>query len=337
MKTYGILCFVLAVSMLVCPLCSLDYSSFSFDNIKNTMTDRAKTPGDAKAEDAAAEDADGNLVTIKSAFSGNTMRATELAYIIGCVAAEIPASYHDEAIKAQAVAAYTNLQRLKKNPDSTLGGADISDNPATHQGYYDEAAQKEKWGEHYDTYHEKIENNVREVLGQAVVYNGEPIIAAYSAICPGRSESAANIWGGDVPYLQSVISTGDKLSPDYQSTVTLTAEQFREAVLQVDAEAVLSETHSEWIGDMTVSANNTGVVLSVVIGGKSFTGLQARAMFGLRSPSFQINCTESGFDFKVAGYGHGVGMSQYGADYMARQGSTYREILAHYYPGTEII
>lgn len=337
MKTYGILCFVLAVSMLLCPLLSLDYSSFSFDNVKNVVAGN-KNDKDTLSEDDEenALDEAGNVVKIKSAASGNIVSATELDYIIGCVAAEMPATYHDEAIKAQAVAAYTNLKRLKKNPDSSLGGADITDSPGTHQGYYDEATQKEKWGDKYETYHEKIKAAVTEVFGKTVVYENEPITAAYSAICPGRSESAKNIWGGDVPYLQSVVSTGDKLSPDYTVETAFTAEQFKEKAA-ADSEIVLSDNPSEWLGEIKCSENNTGVVLSIIIGGKTLTGMQVRTIFGLRSPSFNVTFSEGSFIFKNAGYGHSVGMSQYGADYMARQGSTYKEILEHYYTGATVL
>lgn len=337
MKTYGILSFILVLSMLICPLLSLDYSSFSFDNVKNAVS-LSKNSDGASAEDSSetALDEAGNVVKVKSAASGNVISTTELEYVAGCVAAEIPATYHEEAIKAQAVAAYTNLKRLQKNPDAALGGADITDNPATHQGYYDEATQREKWGDKYDDYHKKIEAAVTEVFGKTVVYENEPITAAYSAICPGRSESAKNIWGGNVPYLQSVVSTGDKLSPDYTVETAFSQEQFKEKAA-ADTEIILGDDPAAWIGEIKYSENNTGTVLTIIVGGKSLTGMEARSLFGLRSPSFNINFSDGSFIFKNVGYGHGVGMSQYGADYMARQGSTYKEILEHYYTGAKVV
>lgn len=334
MKTYGILCFVLAVSMLVCPLLSLDYSSFSFDNVKNAVINN-KNEEEALSDDTATDES-GKVVKIKSTAGGNIISATELDYLIGCVAAEMPATYHEEAIKAQAVAAYTNLKRMQKSPDASLGGADITDSPSTHQGYYDEETQKEKWGEKYEDYHRKIKAAVTEVFGKTVIYDNEPITAAYSAICPGRTESAKNIWGGDIPYLQSVVSTGDKLSPDYTAETAFTSEQFKEKV-SADKEIALGDDPGTWIGEIKYSENNTSVVLSVIIGGKALTGMQVRSLLGLRSPSFQVNFTNGSFIFKNAGYGHAVGMSQYGADYMARQGSTYIEILEHYYKGAKVV
>lgn len=335
MKTYGILCFVLAISMLICPLLSLDYSSFSFDNVKNAITSN-KTEDEEVLSDETAVDESGKVVKIKSTSGGNIISTTELDYLVGCVAAEMPASYHEEAIKAQAVAAYTNLKRMQKNPDASLDGADITDSPSTHQGYYDEKTQREKWGDKYEAYHEKIETAVKEIFGKKVMYENELITAAYCAICPGRSESAKNIWGGDIPYLQSVVSTGDKLSPDYTFETAFTAEQFKEKAAS-DKEIALGDDPAAWIGDVKYSENNTNVVLSIVIGGKSITGMKVRELFGLRSPSLQVTFSNGSFIFKNAGYGHTVGMSQYGADYMARQGSTYIEILEHYYKGAKVV
>ena len=140
MKTYGILCFVLAIFMILTPLLSLDYSSFSFSNVKGTFQ---KENDDGKTEEKLLDEKL-DSVKVKSAASGNVATTSAKEYIIGCVAAEMPATYSTEALKAQAICAYTNLTRLKKNPDSSLSGADISDDPGRHQGYYDTETQKEK-------------------------------------------------------------------------------------------------------------------------------------------------------------------------------------------------
>lgn len=223
MKTYGILCFVLALFMILTPLLSLDYSSFSLSNVKSTFQKENDREDEEKLLDEKSDS-----VKIKSAASGNVATASTKEYIIGCVAAEMPATYSTEALKAQAVCAYTNLVRLKKNPDSSLSGADISDDPGRHQGYYDTETQKEKWGDKYDEYRAKTEEAVTDVLGKTIVFNGEPIVAAYCAISPGRTESAENIWGGKIEYLVSVTSPGDKLSPDCIKEISLSADEVRE-------------------------------------------------------------------------------------------------------------
>lgn len=331
MKTYGILCFVLALFMILTPLLSLDYSSFSLSNVKSTF----QKENDGKDEEKLLDEKS-DSVKIKSAASGNVATASTKEYIIGCVAAEMPATYSTEALKAQAVCAYTNLVRLKKNPDSSLSGADISDDPGRHQGYYDIETQKEKWGDKYDEYRAKTEEAVTDVLGKTIVFNGEPIVAAYCAISPGRTESAENIWGGKIEYLVSVTSPGDKLSPDCIKEISLSADEVREYTKN-DPEIVLGDDQSGWITDIVYTDSGSGVVKSLKLGGKSFTGNSFRALFSLRSPAFTLEQKDGAFFFKTYGYGHSVGMSQYGADYMAKQGSTYEEILAHYYPNTEII
>lgn len=209
--------------MILTPLLSLDYSSFSLSNVKNTFQKENDREDEEKLLDEKSDS-----VKIKSAASGNVATASTKEYIIGCVAAEMPATYSTEALKAQAVCAYTNLVRLKKNPDSSLSGADISDDPGRHQGYYDTETQKEKWGDKYDEYRAKTEEAVNDVLGKTIVFNGEPIVAAYCAISPGRTESAENIWGGKIEYLVSVTSPGDKLSPDCIKEISLSADEVRE-------------------------------------------------------------------------------------------------------------
>lgn len=332
MKTYGILCFVLALAMFVSPIAVFDLSGFSAENVKSSFSALADSTKDKEEEASASKD----TVTVLQAASGNVVEMDTLEYLVGCVACEMPPSYHEEALKAQAVAAYTNLQRLKQNPDGKAGTADITDDTGTHQGYYDAATRQEKWGGKYEIYNEKVTAAVLAVLGQTLTYDGAPITAAYFALCPGRTESAQTIWGNEIPYLQSVTSTGDRLSPELNSEAVFSAEELRKA-LSADSEITLGDDPAAWfLGDLQVSENGTGTVTAVTVGGKTMTGQQLRTALGLASPAFTVALQDSNFTFSVTGSGHFVGMSQYGADYMARQGADYKEILAHYYPGTTI-
>lgn len=315
------------LAMIAVPVAALELSEFSAKNVKHTFSSAISSEADG------ADGTENEVVKVMAKADGNIMTASVTEYLVGCVASEMPATYHEEALKAQAVAAYTNLVRLRKNPDSSLNGADISDDPKKHQGYLSEEGQKEKWGDKYDRYHEKILAAVSEVAGQAVTYNSEPIVAAYCAISTGKTENALDIWGGELPYLVSVVSSGDKLSPDCSSTVVLSAEQFVSAV-SGDAEIQLGDDPSAWIG--SVERTEAGSVKTVVIGGKTVTGSKARNLFSLRSPAFSVEYSNGSFTFNVTGYGHLIGMSQYGADYMARNGSDYKSILSHYYTGTQI-
>lgn len=334
MKKFFLLCAVIFIGTLSIPLVSLKVGNFSFKNISEKFTQPAGSEGPVRTDDVGAAETD-RTVKVMSVSSGNIITTDELDYIVGCVACEMPATYHEEALKAQAVAAYTNLQRLRKNPDASLSGADISDSPSKHQGYYTEEQQREKWGDKYDAYRQKIENAVREVLGEVILYDGEPIVAAYCALCPGRTEDASVIWQGDIPYLKSVVSSGDRLSPDYSVTTVMSIAEFRDAVKN-DSEIVLPDDPAQWIKINTLSENHTGVVKSVTVGNKEMDGVKARRLFSLRSPAFTVSFANGSFTFTANGYGHCVGMSQYGADYMAQNGSSYKEILRHYYKGVKI-
>ncbi|MEG1835301.1 MAG: stage II sporulation protein D [Oscillospiraceae bacterium] len=333
MKTYGILCFVLAISMIVTPIFSLKTELFTFENVKETFLKTPSEVVDDKEIEKAAEK-DDSSVKVLSVASGTIITMEEADYLIGCVASEMPATYHEEALKAQAVAAYTNMKRMKKSPDKSLGGADISNSPDKHQGYLSNDELKLKWGDKYDIYHSKIEKAVTEVIGKIIKYENEPIIASYFALCSGKTENSETIWKGAVPYLKSVTSIGDKLSPSFSNTVSLTTEQFSE-MAKKNAEIVLPENPEEWVSK-DILYSDAGTVTKITIGGKELSGMDARALFSLKSPAFTLVYKDGNFIFTTLGYGHFVGMSQYGADYMARQGSTYKEILEHYYTGVTV-
>lgn len=264
-----------------------------------------------------------------------TVSMTE--YLIGALASEMTPLYHAEALKAQAAVCRTYAEKMitqqKENPSSELQGADISDDSSKHQGYMTKEERKEKFGDQFETYEAKLSDAVKEGGSYIITYDGELITAAFHAISSGQTESSKNLWGSDLPYLQPVQSAGDKLSPDYASTVSLTDAQFKEKAAALKG-AVFSDNSDEWLGKASVS--DSGTVISITIGGEEFTGLEVREAMGLRSPCFTVKHENGTFIFSVSGYGHGAGMSQYGADYMARQGSSWQEIIKHYYTGVEI-
>ncbi len=340
MKKYILLVIVLLISMLLSPLAALDLNGFDMKNVRARLfsvenTEQSDSSVQIQTADGTNTENSEPTVKVMATASGNIITASERDYLIGCVACEMPPSYDSEALKAQAVAAYTNLVRLKKNPDASLNGADISDSPSRHQGYYSDEQLREKYGDKYEKYYEKIAEAVDAVYGEIITYDGQPIVAAYCAVAPGRTESAEVIWQSEVPYLQSVVSSGDKLAPDYSSTVIYTAEQLKDA-LSADSGIKPGDNPSEWIGNIELSENKTGVVKSIVIGSKTLSGNEARRLLKLRSPAFSVQYNDGSFIFTVEGYGHAVGMSQYGADYMAKSGSSYKEILKQYYKGVKI-
>ena len=240
------LALVLTAVMLAAPAISL---------IPDTAPPRAEAPEDPSA---AVED-DGTFRVLLSG-TGEVITLSERDYLIGAVCAEMPPLYHAQALRAQAVAIYTNAWRARSaqraDPDPDLKGADFTDSADSHQGYLTEAELREKFGENYDRYIEPVTQAVDDVIGHVITYEGAPITAAFHAICSGRTESAAVIWGKDLPYLQPVVSTGDKLSPDYSSTLVLTADQFREKTGALDGANLSGDTGS-WVGKKSPLAGRT--------------------------------------------------------------------------------
>lgn len=329
MRRYGVLCAVLLLIMVVTPLLAMGESS-------------AQNPDSLSGGKIAASDQNGSTgeegtMKVLRASSNRVETMSDLEYVIGAVSAEMPPTYHTEALKAQAAACYTFALRSRdeqlKKPDEALSGAYLNDDSSQHQGYISKEESKEKWGDKFDTYYKKISEACEAVVGKAIVYDGEPIVAAFHAICSGQTESAQVVWGKELPYLQSVQSTGDRLAPDYASTLSLTKEQFSTMAKKLD-KVSLGDDAAKWFEKPETS--KAGTVTSITIGGQKLTGQQVREAFGLRSVCFTLEYKNDRFTFHVSGYGHCVGMSQYGADYMARQGSSWEEIVKHYYKGVEI-
>ena len=190
------------------------------------------------------------------ASSNRVETMSDLEYVIGAVSAEMPPTYHTEALKAQAAACYTFALRSRneqlKKPDDALSGAYLNDDSSQHQGFISKEESREKWGDKFDTYYKKISEACEAVVGKAIVYDGEPIVAAFHAICSGQTESAQVVWGKDLPYLQSVQSTGDRLSPDYASTLSLTKDQFSTMAKKL-GEVSLEDDASKWFASPETS------------------------------------------------------------------------------------
>lgn len=312
MKKYILLCAVLSAMMIMTPLFSVKYSNEALENILK----------ENKAKD--------EYISVMRSETGETSDMKIREYLIGCVAGEMDARFHEEALKAQAVASYTFAQYIK-NRDKDKPGADISDDSSVYQSYIDEEKRKDKWKDSFDKYESAVENAVDAVLGQQILYDDKPIMAVYFDKCNGITESSENIWGKKLPYLVSVISDGDKLSPELESYEEFTIDEFKNAFSKKNIDFSSEKT---LIGD--VRRYDSGVVKSINISGCEMAGTEFRATLGLKSADFTVENDENKVKITCQGNGHFVGMSQYGADYMARQGSDYKEILQHYFPNTEI-
>lgn len=266
--------------------------------------------------------------------TGKVEKLSAADYIFGAVAAEISPDSEEEAIKAQAVVCYTFACRKKwQRMQSGQGTYDLTTDSSKDQAYCSRETAREKWGDSYEEWAARLDSAIAAVDGYLITYEGDPILAAYHCISGGKTESAQNVWGQDYPYLQPVESVGDLLSPDYLSEVRVSPDVFKEKAAGLGA--VLEGEPADWLTEPTRS--QSGTVLTYPLGGKELTGSELRTAFGLRSANFDLAVGSDGqMVFTVRGYGHGVGMSQYGANYMAAQGSSYLEILSWYYPGCQL-
>lgn len=257
-------------------------------------------------------------------------------YVRGAIAAEMPASFHLEALKAQGVAALTyalyHHREQQQSPDELLDGADFSADPANRQGYMTERDAKAFYGENRQYNWNKVCTAADEAMKWVLTYEGEPIAAAYHAISSGNTEAAENIWQRAMPCLRSVDSSWDMLANGYRSSVTVTQAGLEELLEQQGIR--LPTSPANWITIMETSA--AGYVTSVRVGDTEMSGNELRNLLGLRSSCFTVERQGKNFIFEVCGYGHGAGLSQNGADYMARQGSDFKEILLHYYKGARL-
>lgn len=250
-------------------------------------------------------------------------------YIFGVVAAEMPALYHPEAIKAQAVAAYTFAIYRKSN--NTNSQYDISADPNTAQCFITREQARDRWGEKAEEYTKKLDECITGVSGELLTFDNQPIFAAYHAISSGKTNNCQDIWGNDLSYLVSVDSVGDPLAEGYLSETIFSTEELCEKLKNL-AEPTGEEKN--YFSNIKTTPN--GYVSEITYCNKVVTGYELSKILGLRSGNFEISFVDNCFKFTVKGYGHGVGMSQNGANYLAQQGYSYEEILLHYYSGATL-
>lgn len=275
-------------------------------------------------------------VTLTIQDGDTTEQMTLERYLTGVVRGEMPASFEMEALRAQAAAerSYVYYQlaagRKDAHPD-----ADFCTDHTCCSAYLSETAAREKWGGDFAPWNTRVEQAVSDTDGQVVLYNGRPILAVFHSSSAGRTAAAGDVWSGDLPYLVSVDSPeGEETVPNYYSTVTFTVAEAKEKLLAAHPELKLSGTPDRWFG--AAAENGSGRVETVSVGGTDIEGTELRRIFGLRSACFTVAADSESVTFRVTGYGHGVGMSQYGANQLAREGKTWQEILEWYYTGATV-
>lgn len=265
---------------------------------------------------------------ICSAKTNSKSNVEGFDFICGVVAGEVPAEFDDDALKAQAVAAFSYCCYQKTHePDGYIDtGLEVA--------YLPENEAKKLWGTKFEERWSKIARAVSEVYGKALFYDGSVIKSNFCDMSSGTTESSADVFNEDLPYLVEVESSSDKLEKNYETKLTLSLSQFKSAVKKAYPEAKFDGNPSGFLSD--IKRSSAGGVITAKLCGKKFTGLEIRSIFGLRSTNFTLEYNNGKFTFDVKGYGHGVGMSQRGAQYMALHGSSWQDILKWYYRGAEI-
>lgn len=257
-------------------------------------------------------------------------------YLYGVVSSEMPASFEIEALKAQAVSARTYTIYKINNNEKKHGEADICDNSACCQAWISKEDRLEKWNEqNRNEYWTKIVEAVDSTRGKIITYNDKPINAFFHANSGGATEAPVNVWGGsNYPYLQTVATSGEEAYSQYSSEVIVTKDEFKNKIIEKHADLDIDFSKEDSIKITEYTEGNR--VKNLKVGNLNLSGVEVRNIFGLKSANFKIDIQENNVKFAVIGYGHGVGMSQTGADSLAKQGKKFDEIIKHFYTGVEI-
>ena len=252
--------------------------------------------------------------------NGSVINLNMTDYLIGVVSSEMPASFNLEALKAQSVLARTYALKAKQT------GKKLTDTVST-QSYIDIDQMKNKWGNSFNTYYNKIKNAVENTNEEYLSYNGNYIEALYHSTNNGKTESSLDVFGNYYPYLISVSSEYDKNASSYLRTISMPLDTISNKLgLSLNNDSVIN----------ILSYTDGGNIKEININGNNFSGKKIRELLGLRSADFDISISDNNANITTRGYGHGVGMSQYGANGMANAGYGYKDILSHYYPGTTL-
>lgn len=278
-------------------------------------------------------------ITLYHTGTKNTEKIPLDEYLYGVVSAEMPASFEEEALKAQAVVArtYTLYKIQNNNGKHKDQNADICDSASCCQAWISKEDRFDKWNEdERESNWNKIVNAVNGTQGKIVTYNGQVINAFFHSNSGGTTETPVNVWGGSgYPYLQAVQTDGEDAYSQYKSEVTLSKEEFVEKITAEHKDFKIDFSQKDCIKIKEYTDGNR--VKNIQIGNLELSGVEVRNLFSLRSANFIVSINEDNIKFEVIGYGHGVGMSQTGADSLAKQGKNYEEIIKHYYTGVEIV
>ena len=331
-RSFFLLCAVLFVLGSLLPLAGYRLAKTVLGPSAPASSAAAPEPETPDAASLPPSDRDSETFLIADQSDGAVVSVPRRDYLIGAAAAEMPLTWPDEALKAQIVAAHSYALYCRDHA-SAANGSWLSADPARRQGYLTDAVLHSYWGTDYEANHARLSSLVDSVLGDVLCYDGAAAGTSYFALSNGRTEASENVWGTAVPYLIPVDSSTDQNADNYIYTVSFSAAQLQQLLTGLGLAPDLSAPES-WFGEAALTPS--GYVASLPVCGQTVTGPALRKALGLRSACFTVQYQNGSFFFTTRGYGHGVGMSQWGAKAMAEQGASYADILAHYFPGTEI-
>ena len=327
-KLFLLLCAVLLVLGTALPLAAY-HLTLAVTGQKEAVPEPAPVSSGSTPDTPSAEPA---VCRFEDTSTGQVVELPIREYVLGAVAAEMPVSWPDEALKAQAVAAHSYALYCRDHSAAENGAWLIAD-PARRHGCLTEPVLRSYWGTAYEANYARLSALVDAVLEDVLFYDGAPACTSYFAISNGQTEASENVWGSALPYLTPVDSSTDRFADNYEFTLTLSAGQVQQALSALGLTADLAAPE-RWFG--TAELTPSGYIRSMPVCGQNISGTALRQALSLRSTCFTVTYQSGNFSFTTRGYGHGVGMSQWGAKAMAEQGSDYTTILAHYYPGTSL-
>ncbi|PLS17750.1 stage II sporulation protein D [Bacillus sp. M6-12] len=329
MKTFKpIFSLILAVVVVTIMIPALLVLPFSSEKAVGKLAENTTT-AKKKAEPAAGLPASSVEVSVYRSAKKQIQKLPLETYVAGVVSAEMPADFEIEALKAQALTARTYIvnQLTHKDGVALPEGADVTDTEM-HQVFNSEKELKKVWGSDYSWKIKKIHQAVAETAGQIITYDGTPITATFFSTSNGYTENSEAYWEHAYPYLTSVSSPWDKNSPKFYDKKVISIREF-------EAKLGVKLSNSETVGTITERTPGKRVG-TVKINGKKWSGKEIREALGLKSADFDWERKGDQIVISTKGFGHGVGMSQYGANGMAKEGRTYQEIVKHYYKGVEV-
>ena len=331
-KAFLLLCALLLVLGSALPLAGYRLARAVLGRRANVPPAPASSTSAVSEAAPAAFEGDTDVFLIEDLSTGEVQQVPKRDYLIGAAAAEMPLTWPDEALKAQIVAAHSYALYCRDHA-SAANGSWLSADPARRQGYLTDAVLHSYWGTDYEANYARLSALADAVLSDVLCYDGAAAGTSYFAISNGRTEASENVWGSALPYLVPVDSSTDRSADNYEYTVTFSAEQVQQALAGLGISADLAAPEG-WFGPAALTS--AGYTKTVTVCGQTVSGTTLRRALGLRSTCFTVQYQSGNFSFTTRGYGHGVGLSQWGTKAMAEQGKSYADILAHYYPGTQL-